>query len=183
MNVWCHATCRPYTSLAKRKTFAIYRRRTHSRCQIALIPVVSYSGITYANVVSVPTEEHNRYMIYITTYLLSGTHAFNVAWIALHMLQECIHVLRKWPQEIPRSPHPMCAVVTHCTIDTQPLPHDRDCPQASLILRGRVQDSHHPMGGYLLSYIVVSALLQNSKLHEVNTESKSMLACHLLRLL
>jgi hypothetical protein len=42
-------------------------------------------------------------MTYITTYPTSGAHAFNAAWTALHMLQECIHVLRKGPQDIPKS--------------------------------------------------------------------------------
>jgi hypothetical protein len=52
----------------RKKSFAKYRWRTYSRWQITLIPVVSSSGMTYANVESVPREEHNRYMIYITTY-------------------------------------------------------------------------------------------------------------------
>jgi hypothetical protein len=64
--------------------------------------------------------------------------------------------------------------------DTQPLPHDRECHQASLILRGRIRDSHHPVGGYLSTYLIVGASLQKSKLYKVNTESKSLLACHLL---
>jgi hypothetical protein len=41
-------------------------------------------------------------MTYITTYPPSGAHVFNAAWTALHMLQEHIHILRKWPQDIPR---------------------------------------------------------------------------------
>jgi hypothetical protein len=67
----------------------------HSQWQSALIHVVSSSGMTYANVVSVPTEEHNRYMTYITTYPPSGTHTFNAAWTSLYTLLERIHVLRK----------------------------------------------------------------------------------------
>jgi hypothetical protein len=43
------------------------------------------------------------------TYPPSGAHAFNAAWTALHMLQEHIHVLQKWPQDIPRSPHDLGA--------------------------------------------------------------------------
>jgi hypothetical protein len=35
-------------------------------------------------------------------------------------------------------------VTTSRMTDTQPLPHDRDCPQASLVLSAWVQDSHHP---------------------------------------
>jgi hypothetical protein len=48
-------------------------------------------------------------MSYITTYPPSGAHAFNVMWTALHTLQERIHVLRKSPQDIPRSPHTLGA--------------------------------------------------------------------------
>jgi hypothetical protein len=92
--------------------------------------------MTYINVVSVLAEEHNRYMAYITTYPPSGTRTFNTIRTALQTLQERIHVLRKRPQDIPRSPCPMCAVVASRTIDTQPLPHDRDYPQANLVLRG-----------------------------------------------
>jgi hypothetical protein len=66
--------------------------------------------------------------------------------------------------------------------DTQPLLYDRGCPQIRA-LRGRVWDSHHLARGYLPSYLVIGALLQNSKLHKVNIESKTHLACHLLRLL
>jgi hypothetical protein len=44
------------------------------------------------------------YLTYITTYPSSGTHVFNDAWTTLHMLQERIHILRKWPQDIPRYP-------------------------------------------------------------------------------
>jgi hypothetical protein len=157
--------------------------RTYSQWQITFIPVVSSSGMTYANVVSVPAEEHNRYMTYITTYPPNGAHAFNVVWTTLQMLQESIHVLRKWPQDISRSPRLRCAVVTRHTMDTQPLPHDRDCSQANLILRGRVQDSHHLARGNLPSYLFIGTSLRKSKLLKVNAESKSQLVCHLLRLL
>jgi hypothetical protein len=53
------------------------------------------------------------------------------------------------PQDIPRSPHTRCVVMASCMIDTQPIPHDRDCPQASLVFRGWVRNSHHPAGGYI----------------------------------
>jgi hypothetical protein len=46
--------------------------------------------MTYANVVSVPVKEHNRYMTYITIYLPSGACAFDIAQTALHMLQKRI---------------------------------------------------------------------------------------------
>jgi hypothetical protein len=35
-------------------------------------------------------------------------------------------------------------------------------------LRGRVQGSHHPAGGYLPSYLFIDVSLQKSKLHKVN---------------
>jgi hypothetical protein len=90
---------------AKEK-LAQYIGRTYSQCRITLIPVVSSNGMTYANMASVPAEKHNRYTYtYITTYPPSGIHAFNAAWAALHTLQERIHVLRKWQQDIHRSPH------------------------------------------------------------------------------
>jgi hypothetical protein len=63
--------------------------------QIALIPIVNSSGMTYTNVATVPAKKHNKYMTYITTYPPSGAHAFNATWTELHTLQECIHVLRK----------------------------------------------------------------------------------------
>jgi hypothetical protein len=63
--------------------------------KVTLIPVVTLNGMTYTNVVNVPTEEHNRYMTYITTYPPSGAHAFNAAWTMLHTLQERIYTLRK----------------------------------------------------------------------------------------
>jgi hypothetical protein len=103
-------------------------------------------------------------MIYITTYPPNVARAFNAARTVLLTLREHIHVLRKRPQDILISPHPRCAVVTSHTTDTQPLPHDRDCPQARLILRGRVQDSHHLTGENLPSYLFVSVLLQKNKL-------------------
>jgi hypothetical protein len=164
----------------QKKSFAKYKWRTYNRWQITLIPIVSSSDMTYVNEISVLAEEHNRYMIYIITYPPSGARAFNAARIILHTLRERIHVLRKRQQDIVRSPCPSCAVVASRTIDTQPLPHDRDCPQANLVLRGRVRNSHHLVEGYLPSYLDIDVSLWNSKLHKVNAES---LACHLLRLL
>jgi hypothetical protein len=177
--------CRSYLFLTRKKAFATYRWRTHSRWQFALNPVVNSNNTIYGNVVSVPTEEHNIYIYmhtYFTTYPPSGVRVFNAARTVLHTLRECIHDVRKRPQDIFRSPRPRCAVVASRTADTQPLPYDRDCPQASLVLRGWVWDSHHPAEEYLPSYPVVGASLQNSKLHKINIESKTGLACHLLRL-
>jgi hypothetical protein len=85
-------------------------------------------------------------MTYITTYPPSDVRVFNATRTTMYMVRERIHVLRKKPKDIHRSPRPRCAVVVSRTIDTQPLPHDRDCPQARLVLRGWVRDSHHLMG-------------------------------------
>jgi hypothetical protein len=103
-------------------------------------------------------------MIYITTYPPSGAHSFNVAWTVPHTLQEHIDILRKRPQGIPKSSRPRYVVMASRTTDTQPLLHDRDCPQVSLVLRGWVWDSHHPVEGYLHSYLVIGASLQKIKL-------------------
>jgi hypothetical protein len=77
--------------------------RTYNRWKIALIRMVSSSGMTYANVVCISAEKHNIHVTYNTTYLPSGAHSFNAAWTMLHTLQECIHVLWKWVQDIPGS--------------------------------------------------------------------------------
>jgi hypothetical protein len=39
----------------------------------------------------------------LITYPSSGVHTFNAAWTALHTSQRRIHVLCKWPQDIPSS--------------------------------------------------------------------------------
>jgi hypothetical protein len=80
---------------------------------------------------------------------------------------------RRRPQDIPRSPCIRCTVLVSHMIDTHPISCDMDCPQASLILRGWVCDSHHPVRGNLTSYLVVGALLQNSKFWKVNVKSKT----------
>jgi hypothetical protein len=87
----------------QKKSFAKYRWRTYNWWQITLIPVVSSNDMTYVNMVSIPAEEHNRYMTYIITYPSSGIRAFNAARTALHTLREHIHVLNKRPQDNPRS--------------------------------------------------------------------------------
>jgi hypothetical protein len=151
----------------QKKSFAKYICRTYSWWQIALIPAVHSSGMTYANMDSVPVEKHNIYDKYNHLFP-SGALAFNTVWTALHTLRERIHVLRKWPQDIPRSTCPSCTVVTSRMMYTQPLPHDRDCPQTNLVLRGWVWDLPHPVGGYLPSYLFIGVSLQNSKLQKVN---------------
>jgi hypothetical protein len=87
--------CWSYTFFTKRKVLSNIDGIRIVGGKVALITVVSYSGITYANMVSVSADEHNRYMTYITTYLPSGAHMFNAAWTALHTLPEHIHALRK----------------------------------------------------------------------------------------
>jgi hypothetical protein len=76
-------------------------------------------------------------MTYITTYpQVAPMH------LTLHR-QCCIRYenifmsCTRRPQDIPRSPHPRCMVMTNRMIDTQLISHDMDCPQASLVLRGR----------------------------------------------
>jgi hypothetical protein len=144
----------------QKKCFVKYRWRTYNGWQITLIPIISSSGMTYAIVISIPSEEHNIHMTYITTYPSSGACAFNAARTTLHTLQEHIHILRKRLQDIPRSPRPSCTLVTSRTTDMQPLPHDRDCHQTNLVLSRWVRDSHHPTGGYLSSYLFIGASLQ-----------------------
>jgi hypothetical protein len=77
---------------------------------VALTPVVSSSELVYALVVSVDAE-NTIYTIY----------TFNATCTMLHMSQEHIHVLRKWPQDIPRSLLTLGTwVVTHRTTDISP---------------------------------------------------------------
>jgi hypothetical protein len=75
---------------------------------------------------------------YITTYLPSGVHAFNVAWVALHTLDNVFTSRGMGPQNIPRSSHPRCAVMASHMTDTQSILPNMDCSQASLVLRGWV---------------------------------------------
>jgi hypothetical protein len=155
----------------------------YSRWQSTLNPVVIFSDTTYEMWLVYLQNSTIYIYTYIIIYPPSGACAFNAVRTTLHILRERIHVLRKRPQDILMSSRPRCAVVISHTTDTQPLPHDRDCPQASIVLRERVQDSHHPVVGYLPSYLVVGALLLKYRLHKVKAENKSLLACHLLRLL
>jgi hypothetical protein len=163
MNVWCHAICRPYTFLIKRKSSPNIDGVRIVGGKVALIPVVSskwYYILKHGYHTSRKYNTHSYiYMTYITTYHLSGARAFNAARTMLHTLWKCIHVLRKRPQDIPRSPHPRCAVMASRMIDTQPIPYDRNCPQANLVLRGWVRDSHHSAGLYLPSYLFIGAPL------------------------
>jgi hypothetical protein len=75
------------------------------------------------------------------------------------------------------STRPGYMVVTHRTTDVSPY---RTIGTASSKPRteATVRNPHHLARGYLPSYLGVGALLQ-----KVNTKSKSLLACHLLRLL
>jgi hypothetical protein len=69
----------------QKKSFAKYIWRTHSRWQTALVPVVSPSGMTYVNMVSVPAEEHHIHMhtsplilqVMPTYLMLRGQHCIH----------------------------------------------------------------------------------------------------------
>jgi hypothetical protein len=139
---------------------------------------------SYIIMVSVPAEN--------TTDIYNHTSPLVPQLAPMHLTMHGQHYIcyknvftscRRRLQDIPRSPSPRCTVVASRTIDMQPLPYNRDCSQASLVLRGWVWYSHHSAGGNLLSYLFVGVLLQNSKLHQVNAESKTQLVCYLLRLL
>jgi hypothetical protein len=79
-------------------------------------------------------------MTYITTYPPSDTHAFKVVWTRYIHYENIFTSYRRRPQDIPMSPHPRCTIMANRTIDTLLLPHDKDYPQANLVLRGRVSD-------------------------------------------
>jgi hypothetical protein len=103
----------------QKKKGAKYRWRMCSRWKITLIPMVSSNDMTYSNVVSVLAENTTDiYVTYITTYPPSDACAFNGTRTTLHTLREHIHVLRKRPQDIPRSPRPSYVVVASHTTDT-----------------------------------------------------------------
>jgi hypothetical protein len=71
----------------QKKSFAKYRWHTYNRWQITLISVVSSSGMTYTNVVSIPAEEHNRYIYPHTSSLI-----LQVAPVRLTLYgQHCMH--------------------------------------------------------------------------------------------
>jgi hypothetical protein len=164
----CHVIMSVLSVPHQRNTFAthiggvrIVGGNLHSNPLLVLMVRVTETWLAYL-------QKSTIDMIYINTYPPSGAHMFNVAWTALHTLEEHIHILRKRSQDIPRSPCPRCVVVANRMTDMQPLPHDLDCPQANLVLTGWVQDLHHPVGGYLPSYLDVGASLQKSKLHKVS---------------
>jgi hypothetical protein len=95
MNGWCHATCRSYMFLTKKKLWNIYDIRIVGG-KVTLIPVVSSNDTTYSNVVSIPAENTtNIYMSYITTYPLSGACVFNAAQTMMYMLWERIQILSR----------------------------------------------------------------------------------------
>jgi hypothetical protein len=62
----------------QKKRLAKYRWCTCSQWQFVLNPVVSFSGMTYTNVVSIPAEEHNIHELhhpterYLHSYLVVG---------------------------------------------------------------------------------------------------------------
>jgi hypothetical protein len=151
-----------------------YIWRIYSLWQMVLIPVVSSNDMTYVIVITISTEN----IIDIYTHALPLIPQVAPTCLTLRG-QRCIHYesiftfCRRRPQDIPRSPHPRCMVMASRMIDTQLILHDMDCPQATLVLRGRVRDSHHLAGGNLPSYLFVGASLQNSKVHRVIVESKT----------
>jgi hypothetical protein len=155
MSVWWHDNKQSYTSSPKEKIVK-YSWRTCSRWQDTLILWLILREVTYEIMVSVPTE--NMIDIYDHTSPLIP-HVTHVR-LMLHG-QHCIHYMniftscRRRPQEIPRSPHSRCMVMASCMIDMQSISHDMDSPEASLVLRGRVPDSHHPARGYLCSYLFI----------------------------
>jgi hypothetical protein len=150
MRMQCHDNISVLSVPQQRKAFATYRWRMHCWWQFSLNPVVSSNDTTYETWLAYLLKST---IIYDINHHLSPKwrHAFNAARTTLHMLRERIHILRKRPQDIPRSPRPRCVVMTSRTTDTQPLPHDRVCPEANLILRGQVRNSHHLARGCLPS--------------------------------
>jgi hypothetical protein len=137
-----------------------YSWHTCSRWQDTFILWLILHEVTYEIMVSVPIENM------IDIYNLTSPLIPQVASMCLMLHgHRCIHYenvftyCRRRPQDIPRSPCPRCMVMASCMIDTQSISHDMDCPQASLVLRGRVRNSHHPVRGYLSSYLVVDVML------------------------
>jgi hypothetical protein len=136
MDVSCLDNKRSYSSSLKKKLSNI--DGICSRWQIALIPVVSSKQYDLLKRGWHIYRKQNRYIYTHTSPLIP-----QVAHVCLTLHgQRCIRYeniftsCRRHPQDIPRSPHPRCAIVASRTIDTQSLPHDRDSPQAILVLRG-----------------------------------------------
>jgi hypothetical protein len=113
-------------------------------------------------------------MTYMTTYPPSGAHAFNAAWTVLHTLQEHIRVLHKWPQDIPRSPHVLDARSWLIARRTR-IPYR----MIGTVLKETSSWGTGPgfttPSGRILTFLPCPWC--------VVTESKPLLACHLLRLL
>jgi hypothetical protein len=152
---------------------------------VALIPVVSSSESSLRNRGQRACRRAQyTYVTYIITYPPSGAHMFNNVWTTLHTSQECIHILRKWPQGIPRSllARPRYVVVTRRTTDVSSY---RTIGTASSKphLEATGLEFTSP-GTRILTFLPWHrCVVTGSKLRKVNTESKSLLACHLLRLL
>jgi hypothetical protein len=150
---------------------------------IALLPIVSSneSSLCIRGQRNCRRAQYTS-MTYITTYPPSGTHAFNAAWTTLHTLQERIHVLRKWPQDISRSTHPRYALVTRRTTDCSPY-----CMIGTASSKPRLKatgpEFTSPDRRILTFLPWRSCVVIKSKLQKVNIESKFLLTCHLSRLL
>jgi hypothetical protein len=72
--------------------------KSHSSLWLVLVEWLTQMWLVYL-------QKSTIYMTCITTCPPCGTHAFNAAWTTLHTLQDSIHILQKWSQDIPRSPH------------------------------------------------------------------------------
>jgi hypothetical protein len=94
--------CWSYMFLTKKKDLSniygvrIVGGKSHSFPWFVLVEWLKQTWLVYL-------QKSTIYMTYITTCPPSGAHAFYTAQTVLHTLQERIHVLQKWPQDIPRS--------------------------------------------------------------------------------
>jgi hypothetical protein len=165
----------------QKEKFAHYIRRAYSRWQSHSSPKSVLANLIYAIAVSVPAEEHNIHIWHTSPLIpqVAPTH------LTLQG-QRCIRHKDVFTSS--GSGHKTFQglyspwVRGHYSLydRRQPLPHDRDClKQTSPWGNGaRIHITRHED-----TYLRVGASLQKSKLQKVNTESKSLLACHLSRLL
>jgi hypothetical protein len=149
-----HDICRSYMFLTK-KRFAQYIRHTYNRWRSHSSPLSVLAKLVYAIMVRVPAEKHNIHLH--TSPLIPQVVSMH---LALHTSQECIHVLQKWPQDIPRS---LLALGTRSWLVARRTAISiarYGLSSSNPILRGRIRDSYHPAIGYLPPYLGVGALLQ-----------------------
>jgi hypothetical protein len=107
-----------------KERLAKYIRHTYSQMQITLIPVVSSSWMTYANVVSVPAEEQNIH-IWHTSLLIPQVvpMRLTLCW------QRCIRQKNIFTSC--GSGHKTFPGLYSPHDGLQSLSHDRGCPQAT----------------------------------------------------